>query len=459
MSPFHSIRWRLQLWYGILFALILAGLSIAAHEILVRNIQAKIDWELSQLAVAINSSLRAPRRHGETNDAPSDEPLFANKGIFSRKDQDRGVYYAIWRRNGPERFLASPNAPEDIPEPGDNPDGYRSRGALREAFVTRNPGDHVLVGRSIAAEQKALRELAWQIIGGAVLLWSGTMLIGWWLIGRALRPLDAITDTAERIARGDLSQRINTHRTDTELGRLAEILNSTFARLEAAFARQTQFTGDAAHELRTPVTVLLTHLQNVLSNDDLSEENREAVEACQRAAQRMRNLIESLLRLARIDQGPGSLHWVPCDLAQIARETIDLVKTLARNRRIAIQADLAPAHMEADPDGVAQVISNLLTNAVYYGREGGEIRISTSQAGDQTICVIEDNGPGIAAEHLPHIFDRFYRVDRARTTQMGRSGLGLAISKAIMAAHGGEISVQSVPAQGTKFTLSFPRKS
>ncbi len=117
--------------------------------------------------------------------------------------------------------------------------------------MTRNPGDHVLVGRSIAAEQKALRELAWQIIGGAVLLWSGTMLIGWWLIGRALRPLDAITDTAERIARGDLSQRINTHRTDTELGRLAEILNSTFARLEAAFARQTQFTGDAAHELRT----------------------------------------------------------------------------------------------------------------------------------------------------------------------------------------------------------------
>ncbi len=162
----------------------------------------------------------------------------------------------------------------------------------------------------------------------------------------------------------------------------------------------------------------------MLSNDDLSEENREAVEARQRAAQRMRNLIESSCALARIDQGPGSLHWVPCDLAQIARETIDLVKTLARNRRIAIQADLAPAHMEADPDGVAQVISNLLTNAVYYGKEGGEIRISTSQTGDQTICVIEDNGPGIAAEHLPHIFDRFYRVDRARTTQMGRSGLG-----------------------------------
>lgn len=375
---------------------------------------------------------------------------------FSKADLARGFYYAIWRKNGSPSYTASPNAPADLPEPEDDEEGFRTRGDLREAFVTSNPGDHVLVGRNVATERASLKRHGWELAFATTALWSLVMVMGWWFVGRALRPVMAISDTAERIAHGDLSQRINIGDTETELGRLAVVLNSTFARLEASFAEQARFTGDAAHELRTPVTVLLTHLQNVLSDDNLVEENREALEACQRSAQRMRNLIESLLRLARLDDGQNPPKYLPCDLTRIARETVDHLTPLAEERGITIHSRLAPAHALGDPGGISQVLSNLLTNAVHYNREGGEVTVTTRQRDGHAICIIADNGPGIAPEHLPKIFDRFYRADRARTGAAGKSGLGLAISRAIVLAHGGEITVENLPGSGASFTVRLP---
>lgn len=455
MNLFHSIRWRLHLWYGILFALVLTGLGVTAYRFAVREMEAKAETEIFQYAFLVNSSVRKPPRP-RSDGAPAEyrDPTLKREQVFSQGDLARGFYFAVWRKNDNPSFHTSTDAPDDIPEPSDDPDGIRSRGILREAFITTNPGDHVLVGRPMTAERQAAMRLAWQIGAGAVTLWGGIMLIGWWLIGRALRPVDQISDAAERIATGDLSQRISTGQTGSELGRLATVLNSTFARLEAAFERQTQFTGDAAHELRTPVSVLLTHLQNIAATNELSEENREALQACERAAQRMRNLIEALLHLARIDR--GTIHLTACDLATIARETVELVKPLAEARGMKITSMLNPARTIGDADSVAQVISNLLTNAVQYGREGGEILILTHQSGGQAVCVVSDNGPGIAAEHHPNLFDRFYRVDRSRGGRDGRAGLGLAISKAIVVAHGGEIHLRSEPNQGARFTVRIP---
>lgn len=458
MNFFHSIRWRLQVWYGLLFAVVLGGLGITAYRVAEGEMKSKADTEILQYAFLVNSAIRKPPKPPNGGGRPEyRDPELKREQFFPQRDLERGFYFAVWRKNDNPAFYVSAQAPSEIPEPGDEPDGVRSRGILREAFITTNPGDHVLIGRSMEAEKEATRRLIWQIGAAGLGLWGGIMLIGGWLTGRALRPVNKISEAAERIAKGDLSQRIDVGRhLDTELGRLATVLNATFARLEAAFARQRQFTGDAAHELRTPVTVLLTHLQNIAATEELTGENRDALEACQRAVQRMRNLIEALLHLARIDQGPDITPLTSFDLAEIARETVDLITPLAEARNMKIRSALKPARTVGDADSVGQVISNLLTNAVQYGKAGGEIVISTSQSGGQAVCVVSDDGPGIAPEHHGSLFDRFYRVDRSRNSREGRAGLGLAISKAIVVAHGGEIHLKSEPGEGASFTIRIP---
>lgn len=463
MKAPRSIRWRLQLWYGALFAVVLAGLGVAAHAVVAKEIAIRTDKEIYRFAFELNGAARRsapPRPAGGQPGNPPPRPgsNWQRMGeVLSAADLSRGFYYAVWRKNDAPYFQASPNAPAGIPMPSPEEEGFRTRGDLREAFIISNPGDCALVGRSIAAEERELWELEWKIAGGAGALWLLVMFVGWWLVGRALRPVSAISDAAERIAGGDLSQRISGGNAESELGRLAAVLNTTFARLEAAFVRQKSFTADAAHELRTPVTVLLTHVQNVLETDDLSGENREALEACQRAARRMRRLIEALLQLARFDGGQEQFQRVRCDLAAIVREALELIKPLAELRGITLQASLAPAPVQGDPDRLAQVMTNLLSNAIYYNVENGGARIVTRIEGDRAVCQVTNTGPGIAAEHLPHIFDRFYRADRARTGSTGRAGLGLAISQAIVRAHDGVIEARSQPGEGAAFTVRLPR--
>ena len=254
-----------------------------------------------------------------------------------------------------------------------------------------------------------------------------------------------------------MSQRINARETDSELDQLAGVLNSTFARLEAAFSREQRFTADAAHELRTPVTVIVTHVQNSLAAGGLTDEHREALEACERAAQRMRRLIESLLQLARLDADEDGGKHQRTDLAALTAESVGLVRALAAERRITLVPELAATEITGEPGRLQQVITNLVANAIHHGRNGGEVRISVRTEADHAVLEVADNGPGIAPEHLPHVFERFYRVDRARTGTAGRTGLGLAIAKAIVDSHSGTITVNSLVGKGATFTVRLPR--
>lgn len=323
--------------------------------------------------------------------------------------------------------------------------------------MTDRPGT-VVVGRSVASNLAALRRYAWTLAGvGAVVLAAG-LVGGGWLIARSLRPLRDISAAAEQIAGGELSRRINTTDTDNELDRLAGVLNSTFARLEAAFAQQARFTADAAHELRTPVTVMLTHTQSAMDTACPSEEHREAFAACLRAAQRMRRLTESLLQLARLDAGREPFHREHFDLAEAAADCIGLVRPMAESRRITIHRATEPVRLDGDPDRIGQIITNLLANAIHHNREGGEIRVATRAGNGTAILTVADTGPGIPPDHLPHIFERFYRADKARTAGSERAGLGLAISKAIVEAHGGRIAATSSPGEGATFTVELPLK-
>ena len=282
---------------------------------------------------------------------------------------------------------------------------------------------------------------------------------GWWLTTRAIRPVEEISAAASRISAGNLSERINVADADSELGRLAGVLNSTFARLEAAFAQQKQFTADAAHELRTPLTVIISEAQTTLARERGGPEYRESVAVCLEAAQHMRRLTESLLQLARFDAGRERNHQSAVDLAEHTRACVERVRTLAEERGVKIHSDLAPAETFGNADLLSQLITNLLTNAIHYNKPDGEIHVRTRAENGSAVVTVADTGQGIAAEDLPHIFERFYRADKSRSTADGRSGLGLAICKAIVDAAGGRIDVSSELGNGTAFTVRLPSQA
>lgn len=507
MNFFNSIRWRLQIWYGLILVLVLVGFGFSAHQLERGRIFRRVDDELHRrLNMLVNAARQPPRGRRpflDNNDVPPRRPVEEEvpedfremhqaplpekpprefhlptraANLFDEADTN-GFYYVVKLRDGTE--LRSSNAPPsvEIPPsaanrlrenfnnlPGEDADLSQNprepqppieRGEYRE-IMAFTPGEVVLVGRSVAPELHDFRFAALKLfaIGSGILLLG--LAGGWWLASRAIRPIEDISAAAAKISAGDLSQRINTAETESELGKLAAVLNSTFARLETSFAQQQQFTSDAAHELRTPVSVMLTQTQTTLNRERSADEYRETLEACRRSAQRMRRLIESLLELARLDAGQEQLKRRKFDLAATARDCLELIQPLADERGVKVFSELAPQEIAGDSERLAQVITNLFTNAIQYNRIGGEVWVNLKKEHGVAILTISDKGVGIASEDLPHIFERFYRGDKSRSAGNGHAGLGLAICQAIIAAHGGIIEVSSKEGSGTTFTVRLP---
>jgi heavy metal sensor kinase len=439
------------------------------------------------------------RPPGPPRNEPRDEPRtdrrFGSPEVLARvrdeiqrggaldSSQTNTFYYILWQADG-SILARSPEAPADVPAPKHvdsadhqasrprdalekgppanpgpaGPAEARTRGQMREMFRFLPHAQCVLVGRSLAPDLAAMRRLAlWLTAAGTAVLLLG-LAGGWWAATRAIRPIEAISATAVRIAGGDLSRRINTADTDSELGRLAGVLNSTFARLEAAFTQQARFTSDASHELRTPVSVILSQTQTALSRERPGLEYREALEACQRAARRMKTLTESLLDLARLDAGQEPMKQERFALLRVAGECVEMVRPLAAERGIQIHCDVAAPECLGDAGRIGQVVTNLLTNAIHFNRDQGEVRLAARTEGSVILLTVADTGQGIPAEDVPHLFERFYRADKSRSRIQGRNGLGLAICKAIVEAHGGSIEVASQPGAGSTFTVKLPQK-
>lgn len=400
------------------------------------------------------------RKFGDMRSLPSSEPrLTADENRLFEGSSSEAYYYAIFNTSR-DIHKKSTNAPATIPFPGipkSSVVGFiQDRGTLREFVQPTSRGIVIMVGRDIAADLAETQRLAgWLVGAGAGVLLLG-LAGGWWLTTRALRPITDISATAVKIAAGDLSQRISVESAETELGELAGVLNSTFSRLEAAFAQQVRFTSDAAHELRTPITVMLTQTQTALARERDAAEYRETLEACRRASVRMRKLIESLLELARLDSGQEPIGRATFDLAQIAVETVENIRPIASERPVSITTQLAATPCQGSPERIAQVVTNLLANAIHYNRENGTIQVTVEARDGFAILAVADTGLGIAPEDLPHIFERFYRADKARTRARGHAGLGLSISKAIAETHGGTLAATSELGQGSVFTLRLP---
>lgn len=487
-----SIRGRLLLWMALLLVCILTGFGITAYQLERISQFNQIDEQLTRRAMALSDEVAdgpspghgpprsppgardfrpepgpgGPPARGGFNDAgPPDQESPRHRTIRLPRDiqalfdetDTNGFYFAFWSRDADLLRQAS-NAPPHLDAPAyrtsDTLYHVRMSGNFREAYHFTGMGECALVGRNISEDLTALRRLAlWLTLAGAAVLAIGLGGAGW-LIGRSLRPVENISEAARRISAGNLSQRINVAETESELGHLANTLNSTFAQLEAVFTQQARFTADAAHELRTPVSVMLTHAQNGLELQCMNPEHQKAFAASQRAAQRMRRLIESLLELARLDARQETMKRVPFDLSETTRDCVDLISPLAQSRNVTIHCELPPLKCSGDPEHFAQVITNLLTNAIQYNKPGGEVRISAQPLEDTVILTVRDTGIGIPTEDLPRIFERFYRADKSRTS--GHTGLGLAICKAIIEAHGGEIQVRSELGQGTEFQIHLP---
>lgn len=482
MIRFHnSMRWRLQLWYGLILVAVLAAFGVTAYQLERHRQFRAVDDELDRRVGALGGVLRPPNRPGE---GPSQRrerppPHLEQEGFGPERrppgsgpdnfrlpprhehlfvDDDRPFYFVVWRRDGAE-LARSPHAPPTVPQPMEAepsaPPVKRLRGTLRESMHATPPGELLLVGRNIAPELAELRRTGWWLggVGSAVLLLG--LAGGWWIASRAIRPIADISSTARKITAGDLSQRINSADTASELGELAAVLNSTFARLDGAFAQQARFTSDAAHELRTPVTVMLTQTQSVLARERGAAEYRVTIEACQRAAQRMRRLTESLLALARMDaaQPPNRTR---ADISETVHDAIESVTAIAVERGIAIDFSSEPPSITCDMDSeqITQVVINLLTNALRHSSRGSSIAVALRADHAVAVLTVTDTGSGIGGEDLPRIFERFYRADKSRTD--GHAGLGLAIVKSIVEAHAGTIDVTSRPNEGSTFTVRLP---
>ncbi len=329
---------------------------------------------------------------------------------------------------------------------------------LRSPGTTGNVGGVMELSTRLDLVDEVLRRQQLLIAGGVlVTLLLGT-LGGLWLTGSALAPLQRMIMTSRRIAAGDLSQRVNLPQRRDEIGQLASSFDDMVERLDETFEAQRQFIGDASHELRTPLTAIAGSLDVLLlAPEGDPETTHRMLNGMRRELARLTRLVNDLLTLNRLDARQG-LRLQPVDLGAVAREAAEQIRPVAGSRRIEVTTD-GDTRVLGDPDRLKQVLLNLLDNAIRFtDAEAGVIRVRVSQAGEQVQLAVSDNGSGIPAEAQQHIFERFFRVDKARARASGGSGLGLAIVKAIVEAHGGSIApVHSEAGRGSVFELTFPR--
>lgn len=332
---------------------------------------------------------------------------------------------------------------------------------LREVRAGGRPGALVVAAAPTAGVVLLPERLLPTVLLVAPLIIGVAILIVYVLVDRAVQPVDAIVEEVEAITDGrSLHRRLMESPFRDELARLTDTLNAMLARLERSFASLHRFTADASHELKTPLTILRSGIERALTHPKAPREIMEVLEETLVEVNRMAELVDALLTLARADEGRAPLHLEPVELQDVLSEVSETAGILGEQAHVAVSVAVPERSVTiaVDPSRIRQLLMNLLTNAIKYTPQGGEVAIDWEQANGNLVLNVRDTGVGIAPGDLPHIFDRFWRADQARRRSGGRPGvgLGLAISKWIVEAHGGTIAVQSRPGRGTTFTVTLP---
>ncbi len=436
---FTSLRARLLVWYSLLLAAIVAAFAALVLFGVWQARVGDIDRDLQRRTDTLVESLE-----------PSEAGTF-DLTLPSPETTEAPDYHAVWDDRG--HLIDQDDAP-DTSVPASEGFAFTIRG--REQ-VSRTPaGAVVLVGRDLSD----VRQELWSLAGTMGAIAAGALLLalvgGWWLTGRALAPVEAISQTAQLMSGGDFAARIPLDRVETEVEQLARALNEAFDRLYDSLQRQQRFAADASHELRTPLATLTTEVNWALRRPRTPDEYQASLRSSQRAAARMQRCVEQLLQLARADAPGDPTPAEPCSMDALAAEVACGLEPLARNRDVQLHVEAAPVRVWADPGRLGEALNNLVANAIHYNVDHGQVWIRVRALPDAAEVEVRDTGVGIAADHLPQLFDRFYRVDAARTAGPGGAGLGLAVARAIVERLGGTLSVISTPGEGSAFTMTIP---
>ncbi|MEK6371686.1 MAG: ATP-binding protein [Acidobacteriota bacterium] len=437
------IRARLTLWYVAVLAITLLLLAGGVLAFVAREERVAVDAALRDQASQFAAAFAAEAREESSAVAAAEVT-----GHFARRDG------AIFVYERPRRLMA--RAPATAPEvPIGSPFPPRSTlltiGGSR-CIVAPIDSTHVLVAtQSLAPQRRAVAELR-----RALLLFVPAMLLlaaagGYLLARRSLAPVSRMTADASRIEAERLSDRITIDNTGDEIGRLGAVLNALLARLERSFAQQRQLVADTSHELRTPVAVIRSEAEVALSRERTPAEYRDALDVIQSESVHLTRLIEDMLLMARADA--RAFEFPLRDVVETAARAM---RTLAAAKSVDLTSTTDGAMtMRGDPELIRRMVLNLLDNAVKFTPAGGAVTVTTHAVDGRYVIAVRDTGPGIPADAQPHVFDRFYRADRARTPGSG-SGLGLAIARSIAELHGGEIRLAHSDETGSIFEVSLP---
>lgn len=380
-------------------------------------------------------------------------------------DLEDGVYLSIYNSDGKFLFGRLPYSFNSVPEFREGEiQTIQDTTTLWYVFDTSCTSDYpeTLYIRGITSVTKAENSMRitqhFALILLPLLVFL-TAILGYLFTRHTLMPVRQITETVQNIRKDeDLSQRVGLGRGTDEIYHLSETFDQMLEQIEASFLREKRFTSDVSHELRTPVSVILAQCDEMLTQDNLSEAQIQQISRIKRKADEMAQMISRLLTLSRADQGRQKLQLEYLNLSELTEMTAEEQQILAEERNINILTDIEPdIYAWVDESFYIRLLVNLISNAIYYNRENGYVKIALSQKREKIICSIEDNGIGIASEHLPHIWERFYRIDSSRTNG-SHSGLGLSMVQWIVKAHGGTISADSCPGKGSCFTFSLFRK-
>jgi signal transduction histidine kinase len=438
-----SLRARLLLWYSLILIVVIIGyagsVTYLYQESLLQQIDADLDEEAATLVSGVTLDI----------DGTFDLNLPPAYRASIPDALAAGRYYAIWNSDGQLVDQSEPMATPSAPPPS----GTATRLNRRELTVEAPGGARIMAGQRLDTLNAAVRDLALTITGVGVLVLGLSLLGGFVLVGRALAPVARISDTAGAMIGGDLDARIPVKGTASELEQVARALNEAFDRMRLAADHQRQFTADASHELRTPLATLRAEFDWALSRPRQASEYKASIEKGRKAVERMTDLADRLLALARPGSGKD-LERTPLDLGSIVDAAIDLLSPLAAAHQVTIEADTGPARVTGVRSLLIDALCNLLKNGIEYNRAGGYVAIRVWTERGWAYASVRDNGVGIEAADLPRVFERFYRADRSRTR--GGAGLGLAIVRSIVEDHGGTVTCTSEAGVGTEFVVRLP---
>ena len=464
MSRFtgRTLRLRLTILYGVLLALALALYAVGTSAYLLHDLRKQQDASLDREIETVEGLIALSPDGGVELRSEEGE---AREGV-----SERGYLLEIWTASGKPMYLSEGLrgaslgfAPDTAHKPFDrSPHTYRLQNGMRvrvEARLHRIEGQPVLLRLGVSEEP--LWEEFWDMVSVLVIGLPIMVLLiglaGYAVAGQALQPVEEMAQRARKISAESLNDRLTIQNPGDELGHLGLAFNETLARLEKSFEQLRRFTADASHELRTPLTAIRSVGEVALQNTGDATYYRDIIGSMLEEVNRLTRLVESLLTMSRADAGQIQLQRTIVEVLDLAKESATLLEVLAEEKHQTIVVDGDPSlAVRADRLILRQALINLIDNAVKYSPPGGKIRVYVHAAGGNAIAEVRDNGPGIAPEHAKKIFERFYRIDKARSRAEGGAGLGLSIAQWAVSAHGGKVELKQEAEPGCAFVIHLP---